>query len=489
MTPASYKWYPYNKGGDFRKWYGNNDYVVNWEHNGYEIRHFTDSNGKLRSRPQNTQYYFRECISWSLISSYTIAFRYKPKGHIFDIAGMSCFDNSDIPLLYLLALNNCCLIGKIMLMLAPTINYQSGNIANIPVIYDKDKAEKICEIAKANIAIAKTDWDDYETSWDFLCSPLLTKRSSLLEDGYKQYKQTVNDRFGQLVKNETLLNKLFLSIYGVEDEVSPQINRRDISSTFIFDKKEQIDDVIKDSYYVRTKQDIVINFVSYAVGCMMGRYSLDIDGLAYAGGDWDSSRYKTFIPDKDAIVPITDDEYFTDDIVGRFVEFVRTVYGSDTLEENLKFIADALDEKGSTSREVIRNYFLNDFYKDHCKIYQKRPIYWLFDSGKKNGFKCLVYMHRYQPDTIARIRTDYVHEQQARYRTAISGLERQINGATTSDRVRLSKQLDKLRDQADETRLYEEKIHHLADQMISIDLDDGVKHNYAIFQDVLAKIK
>lgn len=231
------------------------------------------------------------------------------------------------------------------------------------------------------------------------------------------------------------------------------------------------------------------SFVSYAVGCMMGRYSLDVDGLAYAGGDWDSSKYKTFIPDKDAIIPITDDEYFKDDIVGRFVDFVRTVYGTDTLEENLKFIADALGEKGSTSREVIRNYFLNDFYKDHCKIYQKRPIYWLFDSGKKNGFKCLAYMHRYQPDTIARIRTDYVHEQQARYRTAISGLERQISGASTSDRVRLNKQLEKLKDQAEETRLYEEKIHHLADQMISIDLDDGVKHNYAIFQDVLAKIK
>lgn len=237
------------------------------------------------------------------------------------------------------------------------------------------------------------------------------------------------------------------------------------------------------------EKKLILELISYAVGCMMGRYSLDVDDLAYAGGEWDNSKYKTFIPDKDAIIPITDDEYFTDDIVGRFVEFVRTVCGEDTLEENLKFIADALDEKGATPREVIRNYFLNDFYKDHCKTYQKRPIYWLFDSGKKNGFKCLIYMHRYQPDTIARIRTDYVHEQQARYRTAISGLERQIYGASTSERVRLNKQLDKLKDQAEETRLYEEKIHHLADQMISIDLDDGVKHNYAIFQDVLAKIK
>jgi type II restriction/modification system DNA methylase subunit YeeA len=221
---------------------------------------------------------------------------------------------------------------------------------------------------------------------------------------------------------------------------------------------------------------------------MFGRYSLDVEGLAFAGGEWDESKYKTFLPDKDNIIPISDDEYFEDDIVGLFVKFVETVYGKDTLEENLKFIADALGGKGSP-REVIRSYFLNNFYKDHCRTYKKRPIYWLFDSGKKNGFKCLIYMHHYQPDTIARIRTDYIHEQQARYRTAIAGLERQMTNATTSERVRLTKQLTKLKEQAEETRIYEEKIHHLADQMISIDLDDGVKHNYAIFKDVLAKIK
>lgn len=231
------------------------------------------------------------------------------------------------------------------------------------------------------------------------------------------------------------------------------------------------------------------SLISYAVGCMFGRYSLDEERLAYAGGDWDSSKYETFIPDKDAIIPITDDEYFVDDIVGRFVEFVRTVYGADMLEENLKFIADALEEKGSTSREVIRNYFLNGFYKDHLKTYQKRPIYWLFDSGKKNGFKCLIYMHRYTPDTLARIRMDYVHPQQARYQTAIEDIERQLVSASGSEKARLNKRLKKLKDQAEETRNFEEKLHHLADQMIDIDLDDGVKHNYALFKDVLAKIK
>ena len=221
---------------------------------------------------------------------------------------------------------------------------------------------------------------------------------------------------------------------------------------------------------------------------MFGRYSLDKPGLIYAGGKWDESNYITFQPDKDGIIPISDDEYFEDDIVSRFVNFVEAVYGKETLEENLRFVADSLGGKGS-SRAIIRSYFINDFYTDHLKVYQKRPIYWLFDSGKKNGFKCLIYMHRYQPDTIARIRTDYVHEQQSRYRTAIADLEQRINGTSTSERVKLSKQLATLQAQAEEIRVYEEKIHHLADQMIKIDLDDGVKHNYEIFKDVLAKIQ
>ena len=283
--------------------------------------------------------------------------------------------------------------------------------------------------------------------------------------------------------------------------MKPDVADYDVTIHRIFDSK---DDIPKSMYknetdekgknksrvspYALIKKDVIKSFISYAVGCILGRYSLDTPGLAYAGGEWDESKYKTFIPDKDAIIPITDDEYFTDDIVGRFVKFVKVVYGAGTLEENLKFIADALGGKG-LPREVIRKYFLKDFFKDHCKVYKKRPIYWLFDSGKNDGFKCLIYMHRYQPDTLARIRTDYVHEQQARYRTAIDGLERQINGASTSERVHLNKQLSKLKNQAEEIRIYEEKIHHLADQMIQINLDDGVKHNYAIFQDVLAKIK
>lgn len=310
----------------------------------------------------------------------------------------------------------------------------------------------------------------------------------LISDKYAAWKQECEDRFLQLKKNEEELNRIFIDIYGLQDELTPDVADKDVTVHRVFDSKDDVPESMNGSNYVRTMRDEIVSLISYAVGCMFGRYSLDVDGLAYAGGEWDNSKYSTFAADKDNIIPISDDEYFEDDIVGRFVKFVEVVYGKDTLDENLKFIADALGGKGQP-KDVIRNYFLNDFYSDHCKIYQKRPIYWLFDSGKKNGFKALIYMHRYQPDTIARIRTDYVHEQQARYRTAIADLETRIANASTGERVKLNKQLKTLNDQAVEIHEYEEKIHHLADQMISIDLDDGVKVNYAKFQDVLAKIK
>lgn len=293
---------------------------------------------------------------------------------------------------------------------------------------------------------------------------------TLISDKFSAWQSECDARFNQLKANEEELNRIFIDIYGLQDELTPDVADKDVTV-----RKADLQREIK-------------SLISYAVGCMFGRYSLDVDGLAYAGGAWDAAKYKTFIPDADNILPICDDAYFPDDIVGRFIDFVRTVYGADTLDENLKFIADALGGKG-TPQEVIRSYFLNDFYADHCKIYQKRPIYWLFDSGKKNGFKCLIYLHRYRPDTIARIRTDYVHELQSRYRTAIEDLTNRLATAAPAERARLNKQLTRRKDQAAELHTYEEKIHHLADQMIAIDLDDGVKHNYAIFQDVLAKIK
>ena len=310
----------------------------------------------------------------------------------------------------------------------------------------------------------------------------------LIKEKYSAWKQECEDRFRQLKKNEEELNRIFIDIYGLQDELTPDVADKDVTVHRVFDSKDGVPESMKGSNYVRTMRDEIVSLISYAVGCMFGRYSLDVDGLAYAGGEWDESRYKTIVPDSDNIIPICDDEYFDDDITGRFVKWVETVYGSETLEENLKFVADALGGKG-TPREVIRSYFLNDFYADHLKTYQKRPIYWLFDSGKKNGFKALIYMHRYQSDLLARMRTDYVHEQQERYRTQLAHLADAIDHAGAAERVKLTKQQKKIQEQALEIQKYEEKIHHLADQNIRIDLDDGVKHNYELFADVLAKIK
>ena len=309
----------------------------------------------------------------------------------------------------------------------------------------------------------------------------------LISDKFTAWQAECEARFQQLKANEEELNRIFIDIYGLQDELTPEVADKDVTVHRIFNTRDDVPESMKSSNYVRTLRDEIVSLISYAVGCLFGRYSLDAEGLAYAGGEWDSSKYQTIIPDADNILPICDDDYFEDDLTGKFVDFVRVVYGEDTLEENLKFIADALGGKGAP-REIIRSYFINDFFADHCKTYQKRPIYWLFDSGKKNGFKALIYLHRYQRDLLARMRTDYVHEQQERYRTQLSHLADALEHASGADKVRLTKQQKKLQDQSRELQTYEEKIHHLADQNIELDLDDGVKYNYALFGDVLAKI-
>lgn len=311
---------------------------------------------------------------------------------------------------------------------------------------------------------------------------------SLISDKFTTWQAECETRFQQLKANEEELNRIFIDIYGLQNELTPEVADKDVTVHRIFNTKDDVPESMKGSNYVRTLRDEIVSLISYAVGCLFGRYSLDVEGLAYAGGEWDSSKYQTIIPDADNILPICDDDYFEDDLTGKFVDFIRVVYGEDTLEENLKFIADALGGKGAP-REIIRSYFINDFFADHCKTYQKRPIYWLFDSGKKNGFKALIYLHRYQRDLLARMRTDYVHEQQERYRTQLSHLADALEHASGADKVRLTKQQKKLQDQSRELQTYEEKIHHLADQNIELDLDDGVKVNYAKFGDVLAKIK
>lgn len=463
------RWFPIQNGGDFRRWYGNIDSVVNWENDGYEMKFDNYMGKRVRSHNYNGDFAFQRAISWTTISSAQFCCRYAENGFIFDTAGPFYIPDDYGDLNVILAYLESKVANYYLTILNPTINFPPGYIQSLP-FDEKCKDKEIESYAQDCIDISREDWDSFETSWDFQRHPLIRKTATIKE-AFSQWQQECDERFNQLKSNEEELNRIFIDIYGLQDELTPEEEDEDVTV-----RKADLGRDIR-------------SLISYAVGCMFGRYSLDEERLAYAGGDWDSSKYETFIPDKDAIIPITDDEYFVDDIVGRFVEFVRTVYGADMLEENLKFIADALEEKGSTSREVIRNYFLNGFYKDHLKTYQKRPIYWLFDSGKKNGFKCLIYMHRYTPDTLARIRMDYVHPQQARYQTAIEDIERQLVSASGSEKARLNKRLKKLKDQAEETRNFEEKLHHLADQMIDIDLDDGVKHNYALFKDVLAKIK
>ena len=478
-TVCDKKWFPYNKGGDFRKWYGNNDYVVNFKNKGEEVCSYIDATSAVNSKGRviNREHYFHECISWSLISSSNIAFRYKPNGFIFDVAGMSCFASHEL-LLYLLGLNNTLVVRKLLSTLAPTINFQAGDIANIPVILNISEEEKINALVTQNIELEQQEWNDFEMSWDFKNNPLNCNGINTVSAAFKSWSKECNERFNQLKANEEELNRIFIDIYGLQDELTAEVEDKDVTV-----RKADLQRDIK-------------SLISYAVGCMFGRYSLDEDGLAYAGGEWDNSKYDTFIPDEDNCIPITDEEYFEDDIVGLFCAWLKKVYGEDTLEENLDFIADALGNKGKTSREVIRNYFLTDFIKDHIRTYQKHPIYWLFDSGKQNGFKALVYMHRWNADTIGNVRVEYLHRIQRVYEKEIIRMQEIIDNSHDNKEIsNATKRKEKLQKQIKETKDYDAKIAHLALSRIDIDLDDGVKVNYEKVQtadgkkmQILAKI-
>lgn len=508
------KWFPYNKGGEYRKWYGNNEYIVNWENDGFEIRHFVDEKGKLRSRPQNTAFYFKPSGSWSDITSGTNAFRYKPEGNLFDITGMSFFSTDR--LYYLIGLCNIKIGTEVLKIVAPTIHCQCGDVANIPVIYDKNKADVVNALVDENISLSKDDWDVFETSWDFKKHPLVKLRMAgayswgnnapamRIESAYKAWEETCEGRFQKLKANEEELNRIFIDIYGLQDELTPEVEDKDVTV-----RKADLQRDIK-------------SLLSYAVGCMFGRYSLDVPGLVLAGQPFeekfvhasnavtgtgvlgapgllrapgalylrteDGVKQCTFAPDVDNVIPITDEEYLEDDIIARLCDWLKVVYGADTLEANLDYIAKALGNKGSTSREVIRNYFVNDFFKDHCQTYSvtgsgKRPIYWLFDSGKQNGFKALVYLHRYTPDTIGTLRVDYLHKMQRVYESEINRMQDMMDHTTNArEAAAASKRKDKLTKQLKECRDYDEKISHLALSRIALDLDDGVKVNYRKLQ-------
>lgn len=458
------KWIPQPKGGGFRKWYGNFEYIVNYKNNGHAIRSY-DGTGMLK----NSKYYFLKGITWSHTTSGSYAARFLPNGYIFNVEAPTFYPNAGTDLLFVLANLNSKITNYLWAYINQTFHYLAGDVEKLPIKYQNGN-KHVNNIAQSNISISREDWDAFETSWDFKRHPLIRKVETI-EEAFLAWEKECAERFRQLKANEEELNRIFIEIYGLQDELTPDVEDKDVTV-----RKA---DLVRD----------IKSFISYAVGCMFGRYSLDADGLAFAGGEWDESKYKTFPADKDAIIPVCDKEYFEDDIVARFADFVKAVYGAENLEKNLKFISRALGGKEENPRKVIREYFIKDFFADHCKIYQKRPIYWLFDSGRKNAFKALVYIHRYKPDTIARLRTGYLHEVQAKYAADAESLEKALTAGTGGNQTQMKKELSALKAKQEEMHVFEEKIHHYADIRISIDLDDGVKHNYALFADVLAKLK
>lgn len=489
-----YKWFPFCKGGDFRRWAGNESFVVNWFNNGEEIR--VAAEGATGGRLVNIDCALRECLVWTKISSANISLRMKKQGIFFSDAAPGVFANRET-LYYLLALLNTKYANEIIKLINPTLNFVPGAVSSVPVKKDEKNKGKIIEIAEGNVQLSEQDWDSFETSWDFQKHPLF-RNVSTISEAFAQWQAECDDRFNRLKVNEEELNRIFIDIYGLQDELTPEVEDKDVTV-----RKADLQRDIK-------------SLLSYAVGCMFGRYSTYKDGLLFAGEPYSLQAFvdkmnerpgtisaeelerayrnegivvdEMFFPDADNVIPITDEEYLDDDIVSRLCAWLKAVYGADTLEANLDYIAKALGNKGSTSREIIRNYFLNDFFKDHCQTYSvtgsgKRPIYWLFDSGKQNGFKALVYLHRYTPDTIGNLRIDYLHKMQRVYESEINRMQDMMDHSDNAREVAAaSKRKDKLAKQLKECREYDEKISHLALSRIELDLDDGVKVNYRKLQ-------
>ena len=474
---TDYKWFPYNKGGGFRRWYGNIDLIVKWFHGGEEIKEvvlkkypYLKGNFDFVLKTDNP--YYNPGITWSGLTTGANSFRMCGNGFLFDTNKGAMIFKKTLELDYLLGFLNTKVAQTAINLLNSTISLQIGDVAAIPVNDDNEHKDLVIKLSNECVNICKQDWNDYDTSWDFKTHPLISvipKNRMLFDDicnidlseCYMCWENECNERFNQLKANEEELNRIFIDIYGLQDELTPEVEDKDVT--------------VRKADFGRE----IRSLLSYAVGCMFGRYSLDVEGLAYAGGEWDDSKYSSFIPDADNCIPITDEEYFEDDIVGRFCDWMKKVFGEKSLESNLEFIAKALGNKGTTSREVIRNYFLNDFIKDHIKIYQKRPIYWLFDSGKQNGFKALVYMHRWNADTVGNLRVEYLHKTQHIYEREIQRMQEIMDNSHDSKEVaKANKRKDKLQKQLKETQEYDAKLAHIALSRIDIDLDDGVKVNY-----------
>jgi hypothetical protein len=484
------KWFPYSKGGGYRKWYGYLEYLVNWENSGHDIIEFAKKINRSYTRTiVNISYYFKPSIGFSYITSGSLSMRWIPEGCIYDSGGPGVFANED-KRLFILGCMNSKPGQSILKLLNPTINLQIADVVRLPL----PNYERLCgdqyfnKMIKKMIQTSKTDWDSFETSWDFQKHPFLTHKNNAttIEEAFHNWSTFAEAQFNQLKQNEEELNRIFIDIYGLQDELTPEVEDEDVTIS----KADR-------------ERDIK-SFISYAVGCMFGRYSLDREGLIYAGGEFsekfrlnngtgtgeinagDGWRQSSIHIAADNIIPIADGDYFEDDILERFTEFVRVSFGEETLEENLNYIAETLGLRASeTPRQAIRRYFLRDFYKDHVRTYKKRPIYWLFNSGRGNGFKALIYMHRYDPYTVARVRTDYLHKLQKKYEVEMNHLDILIGSNVSSrEKAAARKRKENIRKQLQECRAYDQAIAHVANQRVELDLDDGVKVNYAKFQGV-----
>ncbi len=471
---SSKKWFLYDKGGEYRKWYGNNLYVVNWQNNGSEIRNFQDSKGKIKSHNYNLDYIFRPGITWNALSSGKFSSRFTTAGHLFDNAGSKFFSKDDNleDLLGIQALFSSKVSSYLLKALNPTINYQPGTIAKLPVVKDFN-SPKIKTFSKDSINNSFNDWNAFELSYSFSKHPFLFniaehKQNWTIEAAYAQWEKESLDRFNQLKSNEEELNKIFIDLYGLQDELTPEEDDKDVSV-----RKAD-------------KERDVKSFLSYFIGCVFGRYSLDSEGLAFAGGEWDSSKYHSFVPNEDNVIVLTDEDYFGDqrDIINRLKEFLTVTFGQKNLYQNLDFIASVLDQKkldkGIESQQIIRDYFSNDFFKkDHLKIYQKRPIYWELNSGKAKGFKALIYQHRYSANTMAMIRSEYLHELQDAYENSLKFKERQRDNETDKKMIKIfEKEITNLNKKITELVKFDQELQHVASQQIEIDLDDGVVVNH-----------
>lgn len=497
------KWLAYAKGGQYRKWYGNMIEVINWTPEARE-------NYRIGYTSQiiPEEYWYKKGITWGLITSNLPSFRVLPINSTFDKGGSSIFINNDNEYNFILSLLNSKIFFYIAKIFNPTLNFQVKDIRNVPIIIDEQYMESVIGLTNQNISISENDWNSFEISYDFIRHQLLNYGVSIysglgdgdkecisnikidnnngkilifekdkpkayrIEESFEIYKDFCNNTFNRLKENEEKLNEIFIKIYGLENELTPYVEDKDITITKIFDNKEDITENIKGNKYILTKKDVIKSFISYAVGCMLGRYSLDVDGLAYAGGEWDNSKYNTFKPVEQNCLLILDEEIpelKNNDIVNNFIQFIEVVFGKDTLEENLQFIADALEIKAKTNKEAIRTYFVKDFYKEHLQTYKKCPIYWLFDAGKNNSFKALIYLYRYNTNTIGMINVEFLQKVQEAYERFKS----------VEDKAKI---IEKYNKKLVEIKEYSRNISNLANLQIDLDLDDGVKTNYKKLQ-------